>query len=79
MDDQRLGYLYMAKRPCGKVGGMCWDDQGAEKETAKWVASFIRRGYSVDRVERFKGDAAPEIICRPKCRDCIQPNSGEGE
>lgn len=65
-----LGFMYLAKRPCGRVSAMCWDEPGFEKDTAKHVAEYIRRGDKVERVERFEGDKLPEQICRPGCKDC---------
>jgi hypothetical protein len=67
---KRLGFMYMAKRPCGKVSAMVWDDPGCEKETAKLMAGWIRRGDAVERVERFDSDPQPEWICIP-CTRCI--------
>ena len=70
------GFMYVAKRPCGKVSAMAWDDSGYEKSTAKSVASWLRRGDKVERVEVFKGDPMPETICRQKCDECkVTPNS----
>ena len=73
------GFMYLAKRPCGKVSAMAWDDDGYEKSTAKIVASWLRRGDKVERVEVFKDDPMPEMICRPKCHECAASNqSGDG-
>lgn len=71
-----LGSLYLARRKCGKVSAMCWDDQGSEKDTAKHVASYIKRGDSVERVDRYENDPQPEWICRSGCTDCTAPNAG---
>lgn len=57
---KRLGFMYVAKRRCGKVSAMSWDDPGSEKENAKSVASWIRLGHAVERIERFEGDPMPE-------------------
>lgn len=64
------GFMYLAKRPCGRVSAMAWDDAGYEKSTAKSVASWLRRGDKVERVEVFEGDTLPETICRPNCDEC---------
>lgn len=68
------GAAYIARRKCGKVSAMCWDDAGSEKDTAKHVASYIMRGDSVERVERYENDPMPEWICRNGCMDCVTPN-----
>lgn len=64
------GFIYLAKRPCGKVSAMSWDDSGSEKENAKMTYEWIRRGDTVERVEVFEGDPMPEQICYPGCNDC---------
>lgn len=69
-DREPIGYAYIAKRPCGKVSAMCWDDAGYEKEVADHVASYIKRGDAVERVARYKDDPQPEWICRRGCDDC---------
>ena len=79
-EDQRgryLGGLYIARRKCGKVSAMCWDDPGCEKDTAKHVAGYIKRGDQVERVERYENDPQPEWICRSGCTDCTAPNAIE--
>lgn len=65
-----LGHMYIARRACGKVSASCWDDAMSKKDTAKIVAGYIKRGDTVERVERFEGDPQPEWICRPGCNDC---------
>lgn len=69
-----LGGLYIARRNCGKVSAMCWDDPGSERDTAKSVAMYIRRGDMVERVERYENDPQPEWICRSGCTDCTEYN-----
>lgn len=71
----RLGFMYVAKRPCGKVSAMTWDDPGHEKSIAKSVSRWIKRGDTVERHERFEGDPMPEWACRGGC-DC-KPTKGE--
>lgn len=66
----RLGFMYLARRPCGKVSATCWDDPGYEKATAELVAGYIARGDTVERIERFKNDPQPERICEPGCQRC---------
>ncbi|HAL69303.1 MAG TPA: hypothetical protein DCP84_16725 [Pseudomonas sp.] len=72
MTEQRkfLGHQYIARRACGKVSASCWDDKGQEKDTAKFVAKCVRRGDTVERIERHEGDPQLEWICRPGCNDC---------
>lgn len=70
-DRKSMGFMYLAKRPCGKVSAMCWDEPKYAKDTAKTVADYIRRGDAVERIERFEGDPLPEMICRPGCRECM--------
>lgn len=64
------GYIYIARRPCGKVSGMSWDDPGEEKSNAKFVSNWIKRGDKVERLEVFEGDPMPEQICFPGCNKC---------
>ena len=67
---ERLGFMYIARKRCGKISAMAWDDPGHEKSTAKEVASYIKRGDAVERVERFKGDPLPskdQMMC-DECR-----------
>lgn len=64
---KKLGFMYLAKRPCGRVSASCWDDPGHEKSTAKEVARYIARGDTVERTERHEGDPQPEWICE-ECR-----------
>lgn len=68
-----LGSMYIAKRPCGKVCAMIWDDAGREKSTAKTVASWIARGDVVERLERYEHDEMPEWSCRGGCPTCPTP------
>lgn len=72
MSEQRkfLGHQYIARRACGKVSASCWDDKGHEKDTAKFVAKCVRRGDTVERIERHEGDSQLDWICRPGCNDC---------
>jgi hypothetical protein len=62
-----IGFMYLAKKECGRVAAMCWDEPKYAKDTAKHVADYIRRGLTVERMERFEGDALPEMICK-ECR-----------
>lgn len=72
MSHKSLGFMYLAKRPCGRVSAMCWDEPKHEKSTSKLIVECLRRGDTVERVERFEGEKLPELICRPGCTDCIQ-------
>jgi hypothetical protein len=64
---KRLGFMYVAKKACGRVAASCWDDADSKKDTAKTVADYIKRGLTVERIERFHGDQMPEWIC-DECR-----------
>lgn len=66
-----LGFMFIARRLCGRVSASCWDDPGFEKSTAKEVAKYIRRGDSVDRVERYENDPQPEWVCGQGCKECL--------
>ena len=58
-----LGYQLMAKRPCGKVAAMSWEDPNTDKSNKKTVMDWLRRGLTVVRLERFESDAQPEMVC----------------
>lgn len=60
-----IGHMYIARRPCGKVVACSWDDDNAKKDTAQHVARWIKRGDSVERIARYKGDPQPEWCCAP--------------
>ncbi|WP_393946502.1 hypothetical protein [Pseudomonas fluorescens] len=51
----------------------------SKKDTAKIVAGYIKRGDTVERIERFEGDPQPEWICRTGCNDCAQSRAKAGE
>lgn len=70
-----MGFMYLAKRPCGKVSALSWDDAECKKDIAKSVASWINRGDTVERVERFEGDPQPEYVCMPGCSKCKETKS----
>lgn len=78
-DKKSMGFMYIARRACGKVSASCWDDAMSKKDTAKVVAGYINRGDTVERIERFEGDPQPEWICRPGCNDCAQSRAKAGE
>ncbi len=67
---QRLGFMYIAKRPCGKVTAAAWDEPDSKKETAKSVARWLEFGFTVERIERHDGDPQPEWICHSSDRNC---------
>lgn len=69
-----LGYMYLAKRPCGRVSAMCWDDPGSKRSISRSIASYLARGDTVERIERFEGDSVPQMICSPDCTDCRKAN-----
>ncbi|WP_165973832.1 hypothetical protein [Paucimonas lemoignei] len=58
---------------------MSWDDAGSKKEVAESVARWIRRGDTVERLERFEGDPMPEWVCRWNCDDCRPAAKKESE
>lgn len=68
-----LGYMYLARKSCGKVSAAAWDDKGHEKDTAKSVARWVARGDTVQRVARHEGDPQPDWSCARSeqcaCRD----------
>ena len=68
-----IGFMYIAKRPCGRVSATSWDEKGHEKSIAKDVAEWIKRGDKVERIERFEGDPQPEWICKSGCNECRKP------
>lgn len=70
IERKSLGFMYLARRACGKVSASCWDDAMSKKDTAECVAGYIKRGDSVERIERFEGDPQPEWICRSGCNNC---------
>lgn len=72
-----LGAVYIARRPCGKVSAMCWDDKGHEKETAKLVAGYIKRGDTVERVDRYENDPQPDWMSLG-CKSCKKSGNQQG-
>jgi hypothetical protein len=68
------GFMYIARRACGKVSATSWDDAGEEKENAEHIVEWVKRGDKVERIEIFEGDPMPECICRTGCRDCVTTN-----
>lgn len=71
------GFMYLARRQCRKVSAMSWDDAGHEAEIAESVKRWIARGDTVERVERFKGDPLPEMICNVRPCDCDKARSAK--
>lgn len=68
---ESMGFMYLAKRPCGKVSAAAWDDDDwGVKEKRKTLAEWLERGDTVEKVERFTGDPEPDWICRPGCHEC---------
>lgn len=63
--------MYIARKPCGRISAMAWDDPGYEKSTAKFVAECIKRGDTISRIERFEGDPLPSEWM---CDECRSPN-----
>ena len=71
-----LGAVYVARRQCGKISAMCWDDPESKESTAQRVAEYRLRGDRVELVEQYENDPEPELICRSGCTDCESPLSG---
>ena len=46
-----MSSFYIGRKACGCVVAAVVDSLGAEVETAKDVADFIRAGYSVEHIE----------------------------
>lgn len=62
-----IGFMYVGKRPCGRVAAACWDDPKYAKDMANTVADWINRGFVVERLERHEGDEQPQWMCN-ECR-----------
>lgn len=46
-------YIYIGVRKAdGSIRAVCCDDEGEEKDTAKMVADWVKRGLNVERVTR---------------------------
>ena len=58
-----MGYIYLARKPCGKVSATSWDDKGAENDNARSIARWLRRGDTVEKVLRYEGDPPPAWCC----------------
>lgn len=43
-------HAYVSRRPCGHPVGLCVDDPAHPRDTAKFVASEVRGGNTVERV-----------------------------
>lgn len=67
------GFMYIAKRPCGKLVAAAWEVEGFsdDKDKQKTLVEWIEAGYIVERVERFEGDPNPEWLCFPGCKNCL--------
>lgn len=65
-----LGFMYLAKRKCGKVSAASWDDPDWDDlDKRQTLAEWEERGDTVERVEQFKGAPMPDWIC-DEPRDC---------
>lgn len=85
MSRVHVGFMYVAKKECGRVAALCWDDAKYKKDTAKTVADYIKRGLTVERLERFEcGRAAAAgtlpAICTnfPQQQPQVNPNTRVG-
>lgn len=67
---ESMGFMYLAKRPCGKLTAATWDDAENKKDVAAFVSRCIKRGDAVDRIERFEGDPMPEFMCKECFKGC---------
>lgn len=65
-----MGFMYVAKRPCGRLSAASWDDVGSKKDIAAFVSRCIKRGDVVERIERFEGDPMPDFICQGCSKQC---------
>jgi hypothetical protein len=71
MQKKKLGFLLLAKRKCGKVSAMAWDDKEWEQDAKiASIDEWLRRGDTVEGLERFEGDEMPEWCCGPVCEEC---------
>jgi hypothetical protein len=51
-------YIYIGVRPSdGSIRAVCCDDPGEEKDTAKHVAQWIKRGLVAERVTKAEYSA----------------------
>lgn len=64
-----MGFMYVAKKPCGKVVAAGWDDDDRKVQAAKSASGWKKRGLNVERVERFEGDHDLVWASRD-CRNC---------
>lgn len=68
-----LGYLYVARKKCGKVVGASWAAPGLEEENAALIARWVNHGFSVEKIDCYEGDLQPQWICGSNepcaCRD----------
>jgi hypothetical protein len=81
-----IGFMLLAKRPCGKVVAAAWEPENAET-TAAWrargdtvTAAWRARGDTVERVQRFENDDAPvwtDFNCRACNGECKKPSETE--
>ncbi|NCP97724.1 hypothetical protein GW796_05720 [archaeon] len=63
-----LGFVYVAKRKCGKISASAWDDVNWNNhDKIKTFRSWLARGDTIEVIERFKNDEMPEWICDTFC------------
>ena len=60
MTFKKATHSYVASMPCGCGVAICLDEVDFPKDTAKSVASFIKDGYSVQRLDR---QSAVDAFC----------------
>ena len=67
------GYVWIAKRPCGRVSALAHDTPGNERLTQKMVQRWLDRGDSVSRIPL--SEKLSPSICWPgepcACRDAV--------
>jgi hypothetical protein len=69
------GFMWVARKPCGKVSALAWDDDDNES-IRKSLTDWADRGDQVERIERFEGQELPEIMCRDRTEcDCYSFHS----
>lgn len=68
-----IGYMYQARRPCGRVSAAAWDEPRHADTTADSVRRWRERGDTVERVARYRDEPQPELICcTGACREAAQ-------
>ena len=71
-----IGYMYQARRPCGRVSAAAWDEPRHADTTAASVQRWRERGDTVERVARHLDEPLPEwTCCAGACREAaLEPS-----